>query len=100
MEAAVRLWLTLAHLNAQESAREKDPNKWWESIPWWDEHSLDQQHAFQTACLLAGSWPERFGQLPAAFGAPPDRIRKCALESRTAAAGRRKMRVPEQGVIV
>jgi hypothetical protein len=88
LEAPIRFWL----INAQRSG--KAP------IAWWNDHSLDHQRAFQIACLLAGSSPDRFGQLPAAFGAPAERIRGCAGESAATGDGWRQTLLPARGAMI
>jgi hypothetical protein len=88
LEAPIRLWLILAQQTG------KAP------ITWWQEHSLDHQRAFQVACLLAGYSSDRFGSLPAAFGAPPNRIRGCALDSASTAAGWRRTLLSAEGTMI
>ena len=88
LEAPIRFWL----IQAQRTG--KAP------IAWWNDHSLDHQRAFQIACLLAGASPDRFGQLPAAFGAPVQRIRGCAGESAATADGWRQTLFPARGAII
>jgi hypothetical protein len=88
LEAPIRFWLIKAYLSG------KAP------ITWWDAHSLDHQRAFQIACLLAGHASDRFGQLPAAFGAPVERVRGCARESATTADGWRRTLLPAAGTMI
>jgi len=88
LEAPIRFWLIQAYRTG------KAP------IIWWDEHSLDHQRAFQIACLLAGYSSERFGRLPAAFGAPAERIRGCATESAVTADGWRRTLLPTAGTMI
>jgi hypothetical protein len=69
MQASVRLWLFYAFLKGTKP------------VEWWDEHSLDHQRAFQVSCFLSGRWPERYAGLPEAFGASPQRVALCTLDS-------------------
>jgi hypothetical protein len=70
MQSAVRLWLYLAF------------DKGATPIAWWDEHSLDHQRAFDIACVLTGRWPQRYADLPDAFGASVRRDAMCARDAR------------------
>ena len=50
-------------------------------ITWWDEHGTDNQRAFQIACLLYGSDPERYKDIAASIELPPERQETCAEEA-------------------
>ncbi|MDO9335814.1 MAG: DUF4344 domain-containing metallopeptidase [Caulobacter sp.] len=52
-----------------------------EQLPWWDEHGMDEQRAYQIACLLYGRSPDAFGPLAGRLGIPERRRMGCQLEA-------------------
>lgn len=56
---------------------QQDPSQLTDSA-FWDEHSLDQQRANQTACLVYGSDPKTFADLEQVI--PPERLDRCPNE--------------------
>ena len=48
-----------------------------ESLPFWDEHGLDQQRGYQLACLYYGSDPEALTDLADSLDLPPERRESC-----------------------
>lgn len=54
-------------------------------IPYWDSHSLTVQRFSTLACLLYGSDPERFADLPSRVDMPEARAHACAAEYEKAA---------------
>ena len=53
-------------------------------LPFWDSHALGMQRFFQIGCLLYGSSPSTFPNLPARIGMPQARAEQCASEFRKA----------------
>ncbi len=51
-----------------------------QEIQYWDSHSLTIQRFYQIICLIYGSNPERFAQLPARVGMPEGRATRCPGE--------------------
>jgi len=51
---------------------------------YWDAHALNIQRFYQVACLIYGSDPEKFSDLPDRTGLPRDRARNCPAEYRRA----------------
>lgn len=68
---AMEWWMASAKMNPAARA----------DLPWWDEHGMDEQRAFQIACLLYGRSPEDFGPLAARVGIPEDRRNSCRFEA-------------------
>eukprot|EP01030_Chromulinospumella_sphaerica_P010870 gene10870-10674_t len=69
--AAMEWWLA--------SARQSDISR--DQLPWWDEHGMDEQRAYQIACLLYGASPEDFGPLAGRMGIPERSRRRCLNET-------------------
>ena len=53
-------------------------------LPFWDSHALGMQRFFQIGCLLYGSSPSTFPNLPARIGMPQARAAQCPAEFRKA----------------
>ncbi len=51
---------------------------------YWDVHALNIQRFYQVACLIYGSDPQKFAELPQRTGLPQYRARNCAAEYRRA----------------
>jgi putative metallopeptidase DUF4344 len=51
-----------------------------EPLRFYEEHGLDQQRAYQIACLLFGSAPRRFGDLADQAKLPPERRETCVQD--------------------
>lgn len=51
-----------------------------EELPFWDEHSLDEQRFYSVACLLYGSNPEAYEFLVADDMLPEERAERCGEE--------------------
>ena len=49
-------------------------------LPFWDSHALGMQRFFQIGCLLYGSSPSTFPNLPARIGMPQARAAQCVAE--------------------
>jgi hypothetical protein len=49
-------------------------------LPYWGSHALTIQRYYQIACLIYGSDPKRFRQLPARVGLPQERAHNCLGE--------------------
>jgi len=49
-------------------------------VPYWDAHALTIQRFYQIACLLHGSDPAAYADLPARIGMPPGRAAGCRAE--------------------
>ena len=90
MVASITLWLALGYLGEHE--RDK--------IAWWDEHSIEEQRAFQLACLIAGMLPDRFANLPTELGAPAERAQMCGREADNNARAWQVSLVQQEGVIL
>ena len=56
-----------------------------EVVPYYDEHGLDQQRAYQIVCFVVGSNIEKFRKLADETKLPGDRFQSCAYEFRKAA---------------
>lgn len=69
--AAMEWWLA--------SAKQSDASR--EQLPWWDEHGMDEQRAYQIACLLYGASPDDFGPLAGRMGIPERSRRRCLNEA-------------------
>jgi len=50
------------------------------AVPYWDSHALSIQRYYQIACLLYGSDPDAFADIPRATGLPEARAAGCADE--------------------
>lgn len=68
---AMEWWMASARMNPAARA----------DLPWWDEHGMDEQRAFQIACLLYGRAPDDFGPLAGRMGIPQDRRDSCRFEA-------------------
>jgi hypothetical protein len=55
--------------------------------PYWESHGLSIQRYYQVACLLYGSDPAAFADVPQIAGLPEERARSCAGEYAQAAQG-------------
>ena len=53
-------------------------------LPFWDSHALGIQRFFQIGCLLYGSSPSTFKNLPARIGLPSARAAQCEAEFKVA----------------
>ena len=53
-------------------------------LPFWDSHALGIQRFFQISCLLYGSSPTTFSNLPARIGLPGTRAAQCEAEFQAA----------------
>ncbi len=51
-----------------------------DGIPFWAEHSLDEQRFFSTACLIVGSDPEGFADYASDVGLPRSRTETCEVD--------------------
>ncbi len=51
-----------------------------QEVPYWDSHSLTIQRFYQMICLIYGSNPEEFAQLPGRVGMPEHRAARCPRE--------------------
>lgn len=51
-----------------------------EEPPYWDEHGLDKQRAYNVACLAFGKDPEKFSAFADAMQLPDRRRQRCAME--------------------
>ncbi|WGM37982.1 DUF4344 domain-containing metallopeptidase [Caulobacter sp. NIBR1757] len=69
--AAMEWWLA--------SARQSDITR--DQLPWWDEHGMDEQRAYQIACLLYGASPQDFGPLAGRMGIPERSRQRCLGET-------------------
>lgn len=69
--AAMEWWLA--------SARQSDITR--EQLPWWDEHGMDEQRAYQIACLLYGAAPDDFGPLASRMEIPDRSRQRCLVET-------------------
>jgi len=49
-------------------------------LPFWDEHSLSAQRAYDVACLIYGSDPEAYAGMVAPELLPPERAQRCPGE--------------------
>lgn len=67
-----------AHFFGLESARYKDTKA--ERLPFWDEHSLEQQRFYNILCLLYGSAPEKYESLVTQGLLPKPRAQRCPSE--------------------
>jgi hypothetical protein len=56
-----------------------------ETVPYYDEHGLDQQRAYQIVCFVVGSDASKFKKLADETKLPDDRRESCANDFRTAA---------------
>jgi hypothetical protein len=54
-----------------------------ETVPYYDEHGLDQQRAYQIVCFVVGSNESKFKKLADDTKLPDDRRKSCASEFRT-----------------
>jgi hypothetical protein len=54
-------------------------------VPYWGAHALNIQRFFQIGCLVYGSDPEAYADLPGRIGLPPARARGCPAEYAQAA---------------
>jgi Putative metallopeptidase len=89
--------LTLIHIKSQFSERVlAEAAKGWfmadrrdvkggEPLPYYDEHGLNQQRAFQIVCYMVGADPIRFKDLAAETKLPKDRQQRCTEDYRKAA---------------
>jgi hypothetical protein len=79
-EAAELVWVAYSFINSGRLAPEQQRTR----LPWYDEHSVDEQRGYDVLCLLYGSNPERF-KLTAhdpEIGIPDEnRLARCPLES-------------------
>ena len=55
------------------------------SFPYWDSHTLSIQRFYTIGCLLYGSSPERFAEIPALIDMPEQRAELCVAEYARAA---------------
>jgi hypothetical protein len=69
--AAMEWWLASAKVS--EDTRQE--------LAWWDEHGIDEQRAYQIACLLYGSDPEIMGPLAGRMNIPKERRNSCIREA-------------------
>ncbi len=69
--AAMEWWLA--------SAKQSDATR--EQLPWWDEHGMDEQRAYQIACLLYGASPDDFRPLVGRMGMPERSRERCLGEA-------------------
>lgn len=53
-------------------------------LPFWDSHALGMQRFFQIGCLLYGSSPSTFPNLPSRIGLPTARSNQCVAEFKKA----------------
>ncbi|QJB68154.1 DUF4344 domain-containing metallopeptidase [Parasphingorhabdus halotolerans] len=60
-----------------QSANDVKPD----DIEWWDEHGTDEQRAFQIACLLYGSKPDRYKSVADDVDLPAERRESCVDEA-------------------
>ena len=60
-------------------------------IPFWDEHSLDEQRFFATACLIIGSDPEGFSDYARDIGLPRSRTETCEFDFHQMRRGWRRL---------
>ena len=89
--------LTLIHVKTQFSERvlaeaakgwfmaDRRDSKERNPIPYYDEHGLNQQRAFQIVCYMVGADPIRFNDLAAEVKLPKDRQQSCSEDYRKAA---------------
>lgn len=49
-------------------------------LPFWDEHSLNQQRFYDVICILYGSSQKRYANLATAVGIPPTRAARCVRD--------------------
>ena len=49
-------------------------------MPFWDEHSLNEQRVYDIACLVFGSDPEAFSGLVSPEFLPAERAQRCEAE--------------------
>lgn len=54
-------------------------------VPYWGSHALNIQRFYQVACLVYGSDPAGYADLPARVGLPAERARGCPAEYQQAA---------------
>jgi hypothetical protein len=54
-------------------------------VPYWGAHALNIQRFYQIGCLVYGSDPEAYADLPGRIGLPPARAQGCAAEYAQAA---------------
>lgn len=69
--AAMEWWMASARLS--DATRDQ--------LPWWDEHGMDEQRAYQIACLLYGASPEDFGPLAGRMKIPERSRQRCLGEA-------------------
>jgi hypothetical protein len=69
--AAMEWWLAAGKADASKR----------EDLPWWDEHSIDEQRGYQIACLLYGAAPDDFEPLARRVGIPEKRFMGCRIEA-------------------
>jgi hypothetical protein len=69
--AAMEWWMASARLS--DATREQ--------LPWWDEHGMDEQRAYQIACLLYGASPADFGPLAGRMKIPERSRQRCLGEA-------------------
>ncbi len=50
------------------------------SLPFWNDHSLDAQRMFHLICLIYGSNPEAYAELASEDILPPERAKQCPFE--------------------
>ena len=55
-----------------------------DTVPYYDEHGLDQQRAYQILCFVVGSDASKFKKLADETKLPDDRRDSCAIDFRTA----------------
>jgi hypothetical protein len=69
------LWSAILDYSASAEARDED-----EELPFWDEHSLDEQRMYNIACIMYGSDPEGFAGIIEDEWLPEDRAALCPDE--------------------
>ncbi len=74
--AAMEWWLASAKVNDQSR----------QELAWWDEHGIDEQRAYQIACLLYGSDPKTMAPLAGRLNIPKERRASCEREAQQNAA--------------
>jgi Putative metallopeptidase len=65
-----------------------------DTIPWWSGHGIEQQRAYQIACLLYGSDEEQFSKVADAARLPDERLGSCVDEAESNAAAWDKLLEP------
>jgi hypothetical protein len=68
VESAAQSWFLIDRRDRKEG----------ETVPYYDEHGLDQQRAYQIVCFVVGSNVEKFKKLADETKLPDDRRKSCA----------------------